>query len=265
VALPVMDAGLVALVRDNVHLAILGLARVAPCFAWLPYLESGAVSSRVTKTAIAFLVVLGLWQEEAVAPATTELVDFLVLVAREALVGTAIGLGIALPFHIFHAIGSVIDNQRGASISSSIDPLNGIDSSETSKLLQMFCTVVFLQTGGLQEILAIVRKSYQVVPTGTWLIPDLDAVTGYIATLLEAAIVIAAPVLLVLFLVEVLLGVLSRFAQQMNAFAVSLSVKSFVAFIALALYLGSLLTEHFPTRWEANDPLRLLGRMATSS
>jgi type III secretion protein T len=61
-----------------------------------------------------------------------------------------------------------------------------------------------------------------------------------------------------LLLVEVFLGVLSRFAQQMNAFSVSLAVKSFVAFLALAVYLMPMLQNELPAMWKVKSAERLL-------
>jgi type III secretion protein T len=54
---------------------------------------------------------------------------------------------------------------------------------------------------------------------------------------------ISAPVVATLLLSEALLGLLARFAPQMNAFSVSLTVKSAVALLVLLLYFGSYLPD----------------------
>jgi type III secretion protein T len=73
-------------------------------------------------------------------------------------------------------------------------------------------------------------------------------------SLLAHALRMAAPVLLALFLLEVFLGVLSRFAQQMNAFAVALALKSLVAFMGLVLILAQLIHTQLP-ELSGIDPL----------
>jgi type III secretion protein T len=56
-------------------------------------------------------------------------------------------------------------------------------------------------------------------------------------------LVISAPVVATLLLSEALLGLLARFAPQMNAFSVSLTVKSAVALLVLLLYFGTYLPD----------------------
>jgi type III secretion protein T len=55
--------------------------------------------------------------------------------------------------------------------------------------------------------------------------------------------VISSPVVAALLLSEVVLGLLSRFAPQMNAFAVSLTVKSGIALFIMLLYFSPFLPE----------------------
>ncbi|MGL9735337.1 MAG: flagellar biosynthetic protein FliR [Symbiopectobacterium sp.] len=64
----------------------------------------------------------------------------------------AVGLIIAgflyLPCWVMHAMGSFIDNQRGATLSSSIDPLSGVDTSELANFFNLLAAVILLQSGG---------------------------------------------------------------------------------------------------------------------
>ncbi|HDD9144882.1 TPA: flagellar biosynthetic protein FliR [Escherichia coli] len=55
--------------------------------------------------------------------------------AREIIIGLFIACLLSSPFWIFLAIGSFIDNQRGATLSSTLDPATGVDTSEFSKII----------------------------------------------------------------------------------------------------------------------------------
>ncbi|MDE1711673.1 flagellar biosynthetic protein FliR, partial (plasmid) [Chromobacterium amazonense] len=66
---------------------------------------------------------------------------------------------------------------------------------------------------------------------------------GLLNQVVSQAVVLASPVVAALLLSEVLLGLLSRFAPQMNAFSVSLTVKSLIALLMLLLYFGPVLPE----------------------
>ncbi|MGL4930199.1 MAG: flagellar biosynthetic protein FliR, partial [Plesiomonas sp.] len=73
--------------------------------------------------------------------------------------------------------------------------------------------------------------------------PPLDPVLGLLNQIISKAIVLASPVVAALLLSEMVLGLLSRFAPQMNAFAVSLTVKSGVAIAILLLYFSPVLPD----------------------
>ncbi|MGC8170069.1 flagellar biosynthetic protein FliR, partial [Salmonella enterica] len=65
---------------------------------------------------------------------------------------------------------------------------------------------------------------------------------GFIGKITARALVLASPVLAVLLLSEIILGLLSRFAPQMNAFAISLTVKSLLALFILLIYFSPVLS-----------------------
>ena len=70
------------------------------------------------------------------------------LVVKEAFVGFVLGCLIAVPFWAFEAIGFLVDNQRGASIASTLNPLTGNDSSPLGILFNQAFIVFFFISGG---------------------------------------------------------------------------------------------------------------------
>jgi type III secretion protein T len=201
---------------------------------------------------------IGMWPVTESVARPSDTLGLLFALFSEALIGTMLGLMLALPYHVFHALGSIIDSQRGASVGAMLDPLSGVEATELANLLQMFSAVVFLVAGGLVPLLEAVQASYTLIPMGTRVVPELGSVHSFVDVMLSAAMRMAAPVLLLLFLVEIVLGVLSRFAQQMNAFSVSLAVKSFLAFLAMLFYLMLVMTDQVPVLWRTYSPLRVL-------
>ncbi|WP_445147341.1 type III secretion system export apparatus subunit SctT [Dyella sp. Tek66A03] len=253
-----MDIELAGLSANYASQAILGMARIGACFAWLPYLSAGAIPSKVPRSVLALVTLIGFWPVTATAIVPQDMPGMLLAVGMEALVGTAIGLMVSLPFHTFHALGAIVDNQRGASISSTLDPISGIEATETANLLQMFSVVIFLTSGGLLSLLEVIQASYSLLPMGGRFVPNLHSMHIFMATLLAGAVRMALPVLLLLFVVEVFLGVLSRFAQQMNAFSVSLALKSFLAFLALLVYLSPTMVDQVPSLWMTHGGLDMI-------
>lgn len=223
--------------------AALGFARVAPIFFFLPFLNSGVLSG-APRNAIIILVALGVWPHALNEAPPFLSVAMIPLVLQEAAVGVMLGCLLSWPFWVMHALGCIIDNQRGATLSSSIDPANGIDTSEMANFLNMFAAVVYLQNGGLVTMVDVLNKSYQLCDPMNECTPSLPPLLTFINQVAQNALVLASPVVLVLLLSEVFLGLLSRFAPQMNAFAISLTVKSGIAVLIMLLYFSPVLPDN---------------------
>jgi type III secretion protein T len=217
--------------------AILGFARLAPIFFMLPFLNSGVLTG-VPRQTVIVLVALGFWTYVGVPLPDLDGLAFFGLVLREAGIGVLLGCLLCWPFWVLHAMGNLIDNQRGAMLSSTVDPANGVDTSELANFLQLFAAVVYLEGGGMLLMLETVGHSYRICAPASGCEMYLPSVLSLLDALVSKTLVISAPVVATLLISEALLGLLSRYAPQMNAFSVSLTVKSLVALVVLMLYFG---------------------------
>jgi type III secretion protein T len=248
-----LDASLMEVIRQQAEPVLLGLGRIGACIVWLPYLSTGTVPSRLIRTCTAALILFGLWRSTGYAPGAIQgQFGLFLAVGREVMLGTVMGLVLAFPIHAVHAFGSIIDYQRGASISSVLDPVHGTEATEMANFLQMVSAMVFLAAGGMLSMLRAIQGSYALVPMGgSWSV-NISQTIAYVPQLAGEALRMSLPVIILLLLVECLLGVLSRFAEQMNAFSIALALKSFVAFLGLMVYAMWTLTSDVPAmmgRW----------------
>ncbi|KUY81456.1 MULTISPECIES: type III secretion system export apparatus subunit SctT [unclassified Burkholderia] len=220
--------------RELGSLAI-GYARVAPVFYLLPFLSDRTVSNAIVKNMAIFMVVLGLWPAMA-HPHPGTWGELLALMMQEVMVGLVLGLTLALPFWVATALGELIDNQRGATISDSLDPATGIEASVFSPFVSLMYAAIFLQQGGMLVIVQAIADSYRQVAVGGVLHVDLLRFGTLLTDSVAKGLVLSAPVAIVMFLSDVLLGLFSRFCPQVNAFSLSLSIKSVLAFVILHFY-----------------------------
>jgi type III secretion protein T len=180
----------------------------------------------------------------AVVAAQFSFFDYVAIILKEAFIGLLIGYSAALIFWAVEAIGSFIDNQRGASIASTLDPLSGSDSSPTGTLLfQTFLTFFFV-SGGFLIFLGGLYNSYQIWPVLS-LLPEIkpgsaELFLHQLDRLMALAVILSAPAIIAMFLSEFGLALVSRFAPQLNVFFLAMPVKSGVALFVLILYLGLL-------------------------
>ncbi|MGN7915553.1 type III secretion system export apparatus subunit SctT [Enterobacter sp. 22466] len=214
---------------------MLAYARVALVFYLLPVTGGKMLSNPILKNTVIFLTLIGLW------PCLGHVVDpeqgWVLLLTKEALLGLMLAMVLCLPFWIANAMGELFDNQRGATISESIDPVNGLQSSTMSAFLGFIFGAIFLAQGGMELLLDALVKSYQLIPPGSPFLHLRWLVAGKLIQILgEHAIVMAAPVMMTMMLSEIMLGVFARYCPQLNPFSLSMSFKSFIAFSIFLLY-----------------------------
>jgi type III secretion system export apparatus protein len=219
----------------------LAYARVAPVCLLLPFFSERIFGGLMVRNAIIFLLLAGLWPalDRMPDPGTVDGWTLAALTCREAVIGTALGMVFSLPFWICSAVGELIDNQRGATISDVFDPSNGVEASSMAAFLSLFSSAAFLANDGMLRVVDALRESYRTLSVATGFTVDWQACISLLGSLMRSALQLSGPVIAALFLTEVLLGVLSRFATQLNPFSLAFAIKSLVAFIVFYVYFGT--------------------------
>lgn len=145
-------------------------------------------------------------------------------VLGEVLVGLTLGFVLQLSFAAPVIAAEVIGGGMGMSMAASVDPANGTQSPALGQYFMVVLTLIFLALGAHLQWFALVVRSYEVFPPGhTWLGPERFAmIAGFAAQMFVTAVTIALPVSLVLLIVQVVTGVLSRSAPALNLFSLGL-------------------------------------------
>ena len=160
---------------------------------------------------------------------------------KEAILGALIGYLAGLFFYAIEAVGHIIDYQRGASFASVMDPATGEQSSPLGSFFIQTTVVLFFSSGGFILFLSGMYESYRVWPIATfWPRFDPEFVLFFLARIDEMTaltFLLVSPVLIALFLSELGLGLINRFAPQLNVFFLSMPIKSAVGMAILIVYL----------------------------
>jgi type III secretion protein T len=166
----------------------------------------------------------------------------LVLLAKEALLGFIIGFFMGIVFWAAQCAGAVADSQRGAFFAIMPDPLSKADTTPLGNLLFHLATILFFICGGFREMIGAIIDSYRVWPVDRYF-PHIDQslvdfVAQQIIRCLNLAVIFAAPIVICTVVADLALGMLNRFAPQINIFMISLPVKSAIASLILILYIS---------------------------
>jgi flagellar biosynthetic protein FliR len=211
------------------------MTRIGAAMLAAPFFGAGNVppQARVMVTgAIAVLVCA--WTPLAAPPALFS-AQGLLIVAGEVLVGLSLGFVLQLAFAAPMIAAEIIGGAMGMGMATAVDPHSGAHSPALGQYFAVVLTLVFLATGGHLQWIALLVDSYQTFPPGeTWLGgAKAAAIAGFGARLFATAVAIALPVTLVLLVVQLVAGVLSRSAPALNLFALGLPAGVLAGFAAL--------------------------------
>jgi type III secretion protein T len=227
---------------DAVLLLGLSTMRVAVAFLLVPLFTQDLIPALIRNSLFVALGLLGLLVQE-IKPMQMSGWQWTMLYGREAMLGAALGFLFAGLMWSFEMAGQLIDTKVGSSQAQVLDPLSGHQTSLTGAFLARLASWVFMASGGFMLFAALLLDSFALWPVhGSWqLLPKgMLAFEGEFGRMLRLALMVAAPSLVLLYLVDGVLGLINRYAQQLNVFSLSMSIKAVVGHLVLLLQLGSL-------------------------
>jgi flagellar biosynthetic protein FliR len=172
-------------------------------------------------------------------PGTLELVSFVV---REFLVGALMGLVARWMFSVAIASAHWVGMQMGFAMGDMFNPETGANESAWAEMHNWIAMVLFLGIGGHYLLIQALRDSYALDPSlfltrimDPGLAPQFWTEVG--SQFFIWMIRLAGPMVVVLFLLQAGLGVLSKFIPQINIWIVSIPIT-----IGLGVFAFSLLS-----------------------
>jgi flagellar biosynthetic protein FliR len=150
-------------------------------------------------------------------------------------IGALMGSILAMFLSAFTIAGQIVTYQLGIGLASFSNPaLIGASSmlSEWEGLLALF---IFVALQGPELLVMALRDSFTALPlTHVGIPPDaLAFVVGLFGTVLEIALLVAAPLVVVGLVADLSVGILGRAFPQVSAFFLSLPVKLGLALLVL--------------------------------
>lgn len=217
------------------------LARIIGIFIQAPIFSSRTFPSQA-KLAFAVWISIVLWFVVPVFPnLPTGLVAFIFTLAAEVALGFTLGFLCHILFIAVQSAGEIMDMQMGLSVATALDPVFGAVISVVGKLAFFMALIVFLSFDGHLLILSAFHQSFSLLPAGkianfsSPAIPFLFIETGKM--LWTTAVKLAAPIILLIFIVDFSFGIVSRVAPQVNVFMLGFQVKPMMGLFGIMLTL----------------------------
>lgn len=230
IAYPLFSAFLMASAR------VAGFALVAP-----PFSTRGTPARARVAFIVAMAIPLTAWTESTAPELTAAaLVPTMVL---HLMVGAIAGFLVLLAVTVLQIVGDAIDLVGGFSMSIALDPLMLTQASVMGRLHQIL-TIALLFISDLHlMVLQGLAKSLQLMPEPLPNWPSIGrTIVESASTMFMVGFQVAAPVVGVMLLADIALGLLTRAAPALNAFALGFPLK-----ILLTLLLMGLVVVQYPS------------------
>jgi len=205
---------------------LLAGVRIAAFFVIAPPFSHRGIPGTV-KAMLAMALALLVAPRARAASDPTDIAAFVGQLVLQVVVGVALGFLVSVVFSAIQAAGSLIDMFGGFQMAAAYDPMMLTNSATFARLYQFTAIVLLFASDGYQLVITGLVRTFDVLPLGTPL--DLASMaqlsSAGMSQMFLAALQIAGPLAVVLFLADVGLGLLTRVAPALNAFALGFPLK----------------------------------------
>jgi flagellar biosynthetic protein FliR len=213
--------------------------RVLALFTALPVIGQRGVPVRV-RIGLAFLIAF--CAQASLPPITPIALDSAAgaaAVLQQVLVGISLGFAVRIVFAAVEFAGEVIGLQMGLNFASFFNPMTGGQETGVSRLFGISISWLFIVSGGHLLVIAALVQSFTVFPVSTDPSAFLRTVEPHRwgADIFSLGLWIALPLVAMLLFTNIVLGVISRVAQQMNIFAIGFPITLGVGLVGVMLTL----------------------------
>lgn len=228
--------------QARVLLWLLVLTRITGLLATLPGLGQERIPAMI-RGALAVLLALVI---APVVPAPPKLPagmwDMAGVAATEFAAGLLMGILVTWIVEAVHFAGQLMDFQMGFSFVQFLDPATNLTTSISGAILGQL-VVLFLFISNLHHymILGLV-ESFRILPIGAGLPGEPMVAVTMVGQLLGRGLQLALPLLIVIFLVDVIEGISAKFMPQLQLIQLAFPIKISVGLIILGFTI-----REFPT------------------
>ena len=242
---------------------LVSVPRIAAVFIVLPLFGRRTLQGLIRNE---FIVVMALFVYPIAAPAQESvnlvIFQYVLLALKESILGVIFGFFLGTFFWVAENVGYLIDLQTGTHNMQIYDPIHDHEEGPTAGFMLHFVIAMMFAGGGLLMILDLLFQSYKVWPVLD-MGPSMDkvfanTVSARADTLFSLTVRYAAPIIILLVLIELGLGLINRFAHNLDVYTIAMPIKSTVAFFVLLVFLSFIYDSLQVFLGADNDALKIL-------
>ncbi|WP_165000325.1 flagellar biosynthetic protein FliR [Anaerophilus nitritogenes] len=225
-------------ILDQIDIVLLVFARVIGIFVAAPVFSHNNIPPHI-KIGFSFIVSLVIFPFVQV-PQNFIIGSFyslLFISFKEIVTGLMIGFVCYLFFSCIYLVGSIIDMQIGFSMAEVMNPQDDTQIPLMGNLFYIMAILIFLSMNGHHTLIYALKYSFTSVPLNSLVIHEsmIEKIIEIMRSTFIIAFKMSAPILVTVFICNVVLGVLARTMPQMNVFIVGMPMKIFVGLLMILL------------------------------
>lgn len=216
--------------------------RALALFSALPVLGTRTVPMRVRVALAAFIAFAAQPILPAMPLVALDSPQAFMLVAQQVFIGVAMGFAVRIVFTAIEFAGEMIGLQMGLNFAAFFDPLSATTATSTSRFFGTTIAWLFVVGNGHLVVIAALVQSFTAFPVGPEPLAFLHMAQPHRwgMDIFTIGLWIALPLVAMLLLVNLVLGVISRVAPQINVFAVGFPITLGVGLLGMLISLPML-------------------------
>lgn len=222
----------------------LSSVRLAVAFLILPIFSQETLPSMVRNAFFVGLAIVSLALQGPVDLRSWGATQWVGVFLKEAWLGLALGFTLAAVLWAFEAAGQIVDTHAGATQAQLTDPHAGQQTSLSGLWMGRLSHYIFMAGGGFTLWIAALLESYAQWPVASFAWRPsgrgVELFTHDWGRLAETMLMLAGPAIVLLFMVDVLMGLANRLAPQLSVLSMSMSLKLVAAALVWLLMLSQL-------------------------
>ncbi len=161
------------------------------------------------------------------------------MIVQQLVIGLSLGFAVRIVFAAVEFAGELVGLQMGLNFAGFFDPATGGQTTALSRFFGVMVSWMFIVTGGHLLVIAGVVQSFHAFPVGPEPFEFLRKVQPQVwgAEVFRLGLWIALPLVGMLLFTNLVLGIVSRVAQQLNIFAIGFPITMGVGLVGVMMTL----------------------------
>lgn len=221
-------------------MGLIPFLRISAMLLAAPLVSLQVVNVRI-RIALAFLLTVFFFDQIAIPAVNPLSVPWFVLIALELMIGIFLALILQIVNAAIVTAGQSMSMSMGLGMAQTIDP-NAGQVPVIASFLVVLSTLIFLSVGGHLFLIELLLQSFSAIPIGGG---DIDFtasiwnLTIWSSMAFLGAVLIALPVMLIMLLINLCIGVVTRAAPALNIFAVGFPAMLLGGLILIVVFMAN--------------------------